>query len=152
MSFIDALSFCLSLLGIYGLVLNFRYLLPCYIIPVLSVLLTEARQLLDNAEAISAIPSESEIRMHFTLCGGVCIVVYPSSHTVMQIIEPICDDAHGEQSGPGDIPETASCYLARQPDIQTLLPFWPDWSHQIKPRGTLYHLSRLRCLLLSDSC
>jgi len=68
MSFIDVLSLSLSLLGIYGLVLNFRYLLPCYIIPVLSALLTEMRQLLDNAEAIGAIPSESEIRTHLTLC------------------------------------------------------------------------------------
>ena len=59
--------------------------------------------------------------------------------TVMQIGEPICDDAHGEQSGPGDIPATASCHSER-PDIQTLLPFWPNWNHQIKPRGTLYHV------------
>ena len=81
MRFIDTLSFCLSLLGIYSLVLNFRYLLPCHITPVLSALLTETRQLLDNAEAIGAIPSESEIRTHFTLCDGVCIDVYPSSHS-----------------------------------------------------------------------
>jgi len=75
MQFIDILSFCLSLLGIYSLVLNFRYLLPCYTIPVLSALLTSTQQLLNNAETISAIPSESEIRMHFNLCDGVCIDV-----------------------------------------------------------------------------
>jgi len=75
MRFIDILSVCLSLLGIYGLVLNFRYLLPCYIIPVLSALLTSTRQLLNNAETISAIPYESEICMHFNLCDSVCIDV-----------------------------------------------------------------------------
>jgi len=128
MCFIDVLSFCLSLLGIYGLVLNIlnlHYLLPCYIIPVLSALLTETRQLLDNAEAIGAIPSESEICMHFTLCDSVYIDIYLSPHTVMQIGKPICDDAHGEQSGPGDIPATEGCHSER-PDIQTLFLFWPN--------------------------
>ena len=74
MRFIDILNFGLSFLGIYGLMLNFRYLLPYYVIPVLSARLAETRQLLDNAEASSAISSKSEIRMHFTLCDGVCIV------------------------------------------------------------------------------
>lgn len=123
--FIDILGFCLSLLGIYGLVLNFRYLLPYQFIPVLSALLTVTRQLLDNAEAIGAIPSESEIRTRFTLYDDVCVDVYPSSHTLMQIGEPICDDAHGKQSGSGDIPTTASCHSER-PDVQTLFPFWPN--------------------------
>lgn len=145
MRFIDILSLCLSLLGIYGLILNFRYLLPRYFILILSPLLTETRQLLYNAEAIGAIPSESEIRTHFTLCDHICIDAYPSSHTLIQISEPICSDAHGEQSGPGDIQAIASCHLER-PDIQTLFPFQPNCGHQIRPRGTLHHLSHLSCL------
>ena len=123
--FIDILSFCLSLLGIYGLVLNLRYLLPYQVIPVLSALLTVTRQLLDNAEAIGAIPSESEIHTRFTLYDGVCVDVYPSSHTLMQISEPICDDAHGEQPGSGDIPATATCHSER-PYLQTLFSFSPN--------------------------
>jgi hypothetical protein len=51
------LSLSLSLLGIYGLVLNFRYLLLCYIILILSPLLTETWLHLDNAEALGANPA-----------------------------------------------------------------------------------------------
>jgi len=58
----DALSFCLSLLGIYGLVLYLRYLLPRYAIPSLSSLLNETQQLLRHAEVLTAIPPESEYK------------------------------------------------------------------------------------------
>ena len=68
MGFIDILSFCLSILGVYGLVLYLRYLLPHYIIPLISALLNETRQLLDSAEALSAIPLESELRNQLDLC------------------------------------------------------------------------------------
>ena len=68
MRFIDILSFCLSILGVYGLVLYLRYLLPHYVIPLLSALLNETRQLLDSAEALSAIPLESESRNQLDLC------------------------------------------------------------------------------------
>ena len=64
MHFLDVFSFCLSLLGIYGLILPFRYLLPRNIIPLLSLLLDETTQLLDSAEAIGAVPLQSECRTH----------------------------------------------------------------------------------------
>jgi hypothetical protein len=64
MRFLDVFSFCLSLLGIYGLILPLRYLLPRNIIPLLSLLLNETTQLLDSAEAIGAIPSQNECRAH----------------------------------------------------------------------------------------
>ena len=62
MSGIEILSFCLSVLGIYGLILNFRYLLPRSVIPLLSALLNETQQLLDHAEVIGAVPPQSESR------------------------------------------------------------------------------------------
>jgi len=64
---IDALSLSLSILGIYGLALSLRYLIPCYIIPLLSARLNETQQLLSHAEAINAIPPESEHRTHLDL-------------------------------------------------------------------------------------
>ena len=59
---IDIIGFCLSVVGIYGLILYLRYLLPRNAIPLLSTLLDETRQLLDRAEAISAVPPQSESR------------------------------------------------------------------------------------------
>ena len=64
---LDALSLSLSVLGIYGLVFSLRYLIPCYILPLLSARLNETQQLLNHAEAISAIPPESEHRTHLDL-------------------------------------------------------------------------------------
>ncbi|KAI0286089.1 hypothetical protein BGY98DRAFT_1183097 [Russula aff. rugulosa BPL654] len=61
---IDAFSLGLSVLGIYGLVFSLRYLIPCYIVPLLSARLNETRQLLSHAEAINAIPPESEHQTH----------------------------------------------------------------------------------------
>ena len=61
---IDILSFSLSVLRVYGLVLKFRYLLPRNAILLLSVLLNETQQLLDHAEEIGAVPLQSECRAH----------------------------------------------------------------------------------------
>jgi hypothetical protein len=73
MRFIDIFSFCLSLLGVYSLVLYLRYLLPRYIIPIISVLLSETQQLLERAEAFSAIPLESEYRTCLDMYENLCI-------------------------------------------------------------------------------
>ena len=62
MHYIDALSLTLSFLGIYGLVFSLRYLIPCYFIPFLLTHLNAAQQLFNDAEAINAIPPESEYR------------------------------------------------------------------------------------------
>lgn len=61
---IDVISFFLSLLGVYGLVLKFRFLLPRNVVPLLSTLLNETQQLLDRAEEIGAVPPQSEFRNH----------------------------------------------------------------------------------------
>lgn len=64
---LDILSLTLSFLGIYGLILSPRYLIPCYVTPLLSAHLNEAQELLSRAEEISAIPPESEYRRDLDL-------------------------------------------------------------------------------------
>jgi hypothetical protein len=59
---IGTFSFCLSLLGFYARVYHLRWLLPCYVIPPLSALLNETRQLLESVEADGAIPPENAYR------------------------------------------------------------------------------------------
>ncbi len=66
-SLIDILSLTLSFLGINGIVLSLRYLIPCYIIPFLSVHLHKAQQLLSQAEGIDAVPQGSEYRSRLDL-------------------------------------------------------------------------------------
>jgi hypothetical protein len=67
MAFIDILSFCLSLVGINGLILYIRYLLPRNAIPHISTLLNETRQLLDQAEEIGAVAPQSDSRTNLDL-------------------------------------------------------------------------------------
>jgi hypothetical protein len=58
---LDITSFCLSVIS-FILVFKFRHLLPRNTIPLLSALLNETRQLLDNAESIGAVQPQSEYR------------------------------------------------------------------------------------------
>lgn len=67
MNALDTLSFVLSLLGIYGLVLSLRYLIPRCFIPRLSAHLNEAQELLNRAEDMNAIPPQSEHRTDLDL-------------------------------------------------------------------------------------
>jgi hypothetical protein len=133
MHFIDILSLSLSFLGIYGLFLSLRYLIPCYIIPFISANLSSTQTLLNHAEAINAIPPESEYRTHLDVYENL-YVDGPSSHTPMQFGEPICGDACGEQSRPGALPAIASCYSARL-DLQTLCPLLSDRRNEVQTRG-----------------
>lgn len=120
MHVIDALGLSLSVLGIYGLVLSLRYLIPCYIVPFLSARLNETQQLLSHAEAINSIPPESEHRTHLDLYEYLYFDGL-SSHTPIQFCEPICGDALAEQSGPRTLPATAPCYSAWL-DLPTVRP------------------------------
>ena len=63
MHIIDILSFCLSLLGIYGPILLVHYLLPRKVAPLLSTLLDETQKLLGRAEEIGAVPPQSEYKL-----------------------------------------------------------------------------------------
>jgi len=62
MPVIDILSFCLSLLGIYGPILFVLYLLPRNVAPHLSTLLDEAQQLLRCAEETGAVLPQSQYK------------------------------------------------------------------------------------------
>ncbi|KAI0001509.1 hypothetical protein BJV74DRAFT_794132 [Russula compacta] len=83
MRFIDILSLCLSILGIYGLLLYLRFLLPRHVIPRVASALIEAMQLLDRAEAIGAISRTSEYR--------ASLAMYEARHacaTTLRLTDP----------------------------------------------------------------
>ena len=67
MDFLDVVNLCLSILGLYGLIISPRYLLPRYIVPSLSALLRETQQLLQSAEKCGAIPLGSQYRTQLDL-------------------------------------------------------------------------------------
>jgi hypothetical protein len=71
MQFTDILSFCFSVLGLYGLVYYLRYLIPRNVLPYVSTVLTEAEHLLDRAESIGVIPQPNDYRSALTLYEAV---------------------------------------------------------------------------------
>jgi hypothetical protein len=66
MQFTDILSFCFSILGLYGLVYYLRFLIPRNVLPYVSAVLTEAEHLLDRAESTGAIPQLNDYRSTLT--------------------------------------------------------------------------------------
>src|ERR1700755_289550 len=62
MRFTDILSFCFSILGLYGLVYYLRLLIPRNLLPYASAVLTEAGHLLDHAESTGVIPRPNDHR------------------------------------------------------------------------------------------
>ena len=56
MQFTDILSFCLFILGLYGLVYYPHFLIPRNLLPYVSAVLTEAERLLDLAESTGVTP------------------------------------------------------------------------------------------------
>lgn len=71
MQITDTLGFILSVLGTYSLVLYFRFLLPCNVIPLVSTRLDEIEAILNRAEANDALPTTNGYRfsvaMYFTV-------------------------------------------------------------------------------------
>lgn len=140
MRFFDILSLILSFLGLDGLVLSLRYLVPCYFIPVLSAQLNATQQLLSHAEMVNAIAPpdlESEYKAPLYLYEDLYIYRL-SSHTIMQSSKPICGDAYGEQSCPGVLPAIASYYLAWL-DLPTLRPLLSNRRNEVEARGKSDH-------------
>ena len=66
MQFTDVLSFCFSILGLYGLVYYLRFLIPRNFLPYVSAVLTEADHLLDRAESTGVIPRSNDYRSALT--------------------------------------------------------------------------------------
>jgi hypothetical protein len=71
MRFTDILSFCFSILGLYGLVYCLRFLIPRNILPYVSAVLTEAKHLLNCAESTGVIPRPNDYRSALTLYKAV---------------------------------------------------------------------------------
>ncbi|KAF8501522.1 hypothetical protein F5888DRAFT_1904845, partial [Russula emetica] len=71
MRFTDILSFCFSILGLYGLVLYLRFLIPRNVLSYVSAVLTEAERLLDRAESTGVIPRPNDYRSALTLYKAV---------------------------------------------------------------------------------
>ena len=71
MQFTDILSFCFSILGLYGLVYYLRFLIPRNVLPYVSALLAEAEHLLDRAESTGAVPRPNDHRSALTLYEAV---------------------------------------------------------------------------------
>ena len=78
----DILSLALSFLGIYGIVFSLRLLIPRNIVPLVSTSLTEAKALIEHAEAIS-IPNLSDYWASWAMYAHVC--THMRTH---QLIEP----------------------------------------------------------------
>jgi len=79
MRFADILSFCFSILGLYGLVYYLRFLIPRNLLPYVSAVLTEANHLLDRAESTGVIPQPNDYRSALTLYRTV-IPLPPDGH------------------------------------------------------------------------
>jgi hypothetical protein len=75
MQFTDILSFCFSILGLYGLVYYLRFLIPRNLLPYVSAVLTEAEHLLDRAESTGVTPRPNDYRSALTLYEAVVPLV-----------------------------------------------------------------------------
>ncbi len=66
----DILSFCFSILGLYGLVHYLRFLIPRNVLPYVSAVLIEAEHLLDRAESTGVVPQPNDYRSALTSYGA----------------------------------------------------------------------------------
>jgi hypothetical protein len=71
MQLTDILSFCFSILGLYGLVYYLRFLIPRNLLPYVSAVLTDAEHLLDRAESTGVIPRPNDHRSSLALYDAV---------------------------------------------------------------------------------
>jgi hypothetical protein len=74
MQFTDILSFCFSILGLYGLVYYLRFLIPRNVLPYVSSVLTDADRLLGRAESTGVIPRPNDYRSALTLYKAVMLL------------------------------------------------------------------------------
>ncbi len=66
MTFTDILSFCFSILGLYGLLHYLRLLIPRNVLPRVAAVLAETEHLLDRAESTGVIPQPNDYRSALT--------------------------------------------------------------------------------------
>jgi len=80
MQILDIASFCLSVIGTYGIVYSLRLLLPRNVVPHVSTALDEAMVLLESAEDTNALPNTSEYRTTLTMYEDVFAHLRSHSH------------------------------------------------------------------------
>ena len=66
MSFTDILSFCFSILGLYGLLHYLHFLIPRNVLPRVAAVLAETEHLLHRAESSGVIPQPNDYRSALT--------------------------------------------------------------------------------------
>jgi hypothetical protein len=91
MQFIDVLSFCFSILGLYGLFFYLRFLIPRNFLPYVSALLTEAKHLLDRAESTGVIPRPNDYRPALTSYVRSPLCPLPGDHVTspIDVVAPV---------------------------------------------------------------
>jgi hypothetical protein len=86
MQFTDILSFCFSILGLYGLFYYPRFLIPRNLLPYVSAVLTEAEHLLDRAESTGVIPRPNDHRSALTLYKVSCLCQRTVTSLILTVI------------------------------------------------------------------
>lgn len=71
MAIVELLGFCVSIFGMYAVVICLRFLLPCFITPTLSSILTNAEESLAHAVATGAIPETNELRVDLEMYAAL---------------------------------------------------------------------------------
>ncbi|KAF8501516.1 hypothetical protein F5888DRAFT_1238859 [Russula emetica] len=89
MRFTDILSFCFSILGLYGLVYFLRFLIPRNLLPYVSAVLTEAVHLLDRAESTGVIPRPNDYRSALTYYSNQFLRIRMESHRAPGILQQL---------------------------------------------------------------
>ena len=112
MGFIEIFTLCITILAVYGTVICFRSLLPCYIIPNVSTLLNDVEQCLASAMETGAIPAVSEYRANLETYGTLHSLK-SSSHRLAQPCKRPCPDAYREPSFSRVFPADLACFQMR---------------------------------------
>ncbi|KAN0125694.1 hypothetical protein V8E52_000901 [Russula decolorans] len=89
MQSLDIVSFCLSVIGAYGIVYSLRLLLPRNVIPHVSTTLDEAMILLDRAEDINALANTGEYRATLTIIRNQVVLFRTESHRARGVFQQL---------------------------------------------------------------
>ena len=84
----DILSFCISILGLYGLGVFYylHFLIPRNLLPHVSTVLTEVEHLLDRAESTGVIPWPSDYRSALTLYESILLLPLTVTSLIITVI------------------------------------------------------------------
>jgi hypothetical protein len=82
---IEFLGISVAIFGLYVVVVSLRFVLPCFILPTVSSILSNAEQALILAVASGAIPETNEYRGRLEMYACVC---NPPSHRSDSLAQP----------------------------------------------------------------